>query len=406
MTHLPRIDVLRRKRMNGPIVRLSLLIIALFLVAPSALSADKPDGSELATRFQSRLNQLQQDFKFPGATAAFMFAGSPPVCVATGLADREAGIAMTPKSRLMSGSIGKTFVAAVALDLVHQRKLQLDGLISQWIGDEEWFGRLPNANQITLRMLLSHTSGLTDHVYSEGYALKNQELLQRFNRGELNLDTYLKPVECVQFVLDKEPLFPAGEGFKYTDTGYLLVGLIIEKACGSTYYDLLQQRFLTPIGLDRTSPSNQRTLPGLASGYLDPNNLFGLPEKISTGSELLINPAVEWTGGGLVTNSRDLVKWATALYGGTAMDSPYLNQMYRSALTPDKDAKNYYGLGVSVRNTKRGRVVGHSGWFPGYNAIMVYFEDHDLAIAMQVNTDHDQNLRSYVDALADALLEN
>jgi len=357
--------------------------------------------ASLQRDFQKTLDQLREQHGFPGATAAFILRDGRYGGVATGMADQEAGLPMGPDSRIASGSIGKTFVAAVALTLVEEGTLELDRPIEPWLSDELWFSRLPNGPAITLRMLLNHSGGLSDHVYTPEFAAAASEQLQSQDE-----DGYLRPRELVRFILDKEPLFAAGKGFHYTDTGYILVGLIIEKASGRKYYDLLGERLLAPLSLNLTTPANRRVIAGLVPGYLQEDNPFGLPPKSMTSGRLVVHPAMEWTGGGLSTNSKDLVRWAKALYEGKVVDPKLVDEMLSSvAKTEGVDTTRRYGLGVRISETPLGTAYGHSGWFPGYNSIVRYFPKPGVAVAIQVNRDFSNPLNEYATALSRTVLE-
>lgn len=339
---------------------------------------------QLVDRFQAELDRLRGEAGFPGGTAAFILPDGRYYGFATGLADRERNFPMTPYTRLMSGSVGKSFVAAVALSLAQEGKLDLDEKIERWLGKDDWFSRLPNGDDITLRMLLTHSSGLIDHVFDERFEAAVRRLVKSPD-FDPDTDTAFSHRELVAFVLDTEPLFPAGKGHSYTDTGYVLVGLIIGRASGSTYYKELQRRFLDPLNLSLTSPSDRRDLPELAPGYEDPDNAYGFPEKMVVDGLMVFNPAMEWTGGGLVTNPKDLVIWAKALYEGKAMEGPYLNDLFDS-VPMDQTGVARCGAGVFIVKTEQGTIYGHSGWFPGYQSSLAYFPEHRVAVSMQVNS--------------------
>ena len=240
---------------------------------------------------------------------------------------------------------------------------------------------------------------MVDHVKTEAYA---KAVAEKLSSENLDPDFYFKPVELIEFALDREPLFPAGEGYNYSDTGYLIAGLIIEKAGGDSYYSLLQKHILEPLKLTRTSAANSRKLEGLSPGYLNPKNSFGLPEKTVSNGEMVINPLTEWTGGGLVSNVQDLVCWAKLLYEEKALSKPYLAELLQPVL---EDAKRGYGLGVAVNTTALGKTYGHSGWFPGYRTEMAYFVEHKIAVAIQINSDDQVELGSIVNEITQVLVE-
>ena len=371
---------------------------------PAVNRIDPASIDAMSARFQIALDELHREFGFPGATAAFGLDDGTVRGFAVGLADVENVVPMTADSRIMSASIGKTFVAATALALAHERKLTLDDRLEQWLGDEAWYERLPNGNDITLRQLLSHSAGIIDHVFDPDFRARMREMRTERPGRPIDRDAYLRPLELIEFALDKEPLFPAGRGYSYTDTGYLLVGLVIERAAGATYYEEVQRRFIEPLGLTLTEPSNRRQLAGLAAGYLEPDNAFTLPEKmLDANGALVFNPAGEWTGGGLITNSKDLVRWALALYGGSAIEGDYLGELLESGYRGE-DAEADYGLAVYVESWEVGLAYGHGGWFPGYNGYMRYFPDLGLAIALQINRSFDNDRRLFAERLLAALL--
>ncbi|NMG09092.1 serine hydrolase domain-containing protein [Brasilonema sp. UFV-L1] len=358
------------------------------------------DAFDDIERFQTSLDILQQQTNFPGATAAFILADGQCIEFATGYADQENQIAMTSDIRMLSGSVGKTFTSAVALGLVQEGKLSLDIPIARWLAQEDWFSRLPNGDNISLRMLLNHSSGLPNHNHNKRF---NTTLRAALSADPPNPDFYFSPRQLLEFVLDQEPLFPVGQGFAYSNTGYILVGMLIEQVSNKTYYEELQKRFLNPLSLNLTEPANHRDLPNLSPGYLSPDNLLGLPEKNMRNGVLVFHPANEWTDGGLVTNPKDIVQWAKLLYEGKAMAGAYLDNLL-TAIPRNAAEKVDYGLGVTISETEFGKAYGHSGWTPGYQTILKYFPKYKVAIAMQVNTSKDLNMTTCLQFLVRVIL--
>lgn len=374
------------------------------LQAEQTLSDDAVD--QLTQNVQNELNARQNtaqstDELFPGATVAIALPDGRVMGFATGFADLEKTIPMPVEARMPAGSIGKTFVAAVVLGMVADGKLDLDDSVARWLGDEPWFERLPNGGTMTLRHLLNHSSGLIDHVFDEASGFAN-DFRAQFDPDHAT--DALEPREFVQYALDQEPLFRAGEGFHYSETGYILAGMVIEKAGGSSYYDELDRRLLQPLGLMQTSGMNRRAFTGLVPGYAPKARaLFGSPYKVADAGVFAFDPSLEWTGGGLVTNSQDLVRWAKALFEGRAISPRYLDEMVNSIAQPEqgRDAAGRtfgYGLGVNVVGTSYGTVYRHGGFFPGYNSMLVYFPDRGIAVAMQINADATK-IEEHIDAM-------
>jgi len=365
-------------------IRMTFLLCSIcsVLIAPLVLIQGPVEAQTLEQQFKAELDALHSEYGFPGATAAWILPGGEAGVVATGFADVEHEIPMTPKARMLAASIGKTFVGATALSLMQEGRLELDAPISQWLADRTWFSRLPNHDTTTLRHLLNHTSGIPNHVdtgeFTEAFAARWRSYANPF-----------PPDALIDFVLDRPPLFEPGEGWAYSDTGYILAGLIIEAATGQSYYEEVQRRFLDPLHLDLTSPSDQFELTGLATGYLAPDNVLNLPTRTTTRPGVLVwHPGVEWTGGGLVSNSRDLVVWAKALFEGEAMEGPYRDTLLQSVPVAGDVPDIRYGLGIGIYRTgPAGPTYGHGGWIPGYTSSLRYYPDHRIAVAFQINTD-------------------
>lgn len=368
--------------------------------APTSQAAASPVPIDaLCQKIRARLEELHKNAAFPGVTVGFVLSDGRSGSVSVGLADLEAKTPLKPRDRLLSGSIGKTYVSAVALQLVGEGKLQLDEKIEKWLGAESWFGRLPNAKDITLRMLMQHTSGVMEHVYDKDFVKTLRE----------QPDKVWKPEELVAYILDKEPLFPAGRGWSYADTNYILVGMIIEKAAGRPFYTEAVERLLKPFKLERTIPSDRRMLSDVITGYSQmPNTPFGFEGRLIVDGKFVVNPQLEWTGGGFASTAEDLARWARLLYRGEVVRDAKLMEQLLDAVPARTGPGDKYGLGVQVRRSRWGATYGHGGWFPGYLSEMEYFPRQGVAIAVQFNTDGFQKLgkspRAYVAEIARILL--
>jgi D-alanyl-D-alanine carboxypeptidase len=374
--------ILSRKR-NWPALELVPIILTLFLFLTFSCSeridSQDQDLSDLQQLFQEKLQEIRDEFDIPGITASFILPDDRVASVAVGYSDVEEHIAMKPGDRMPSGSTGKTFVSALAILLAQEGILSLDDKAEKWLGDRDWFDRLPNARDLTIRILLRHQSGII-----EPYNVQETSE-QIFGRLSANRQMDIPPEEIIAYVLDRDPLFEAGKGFHYSDSNYLIVGLIIEEATQSTYYQELERRILTPHGLTDTIAQDRQVLPGLIPGYTNFLGIFG-DEAVKTVTEgkMIYNPKFEWTGGGIITTPADLVRWAKLLYEEKLSSKPYLEEL----LAHDPSVSNY-GLGVFVHETELGPVYGHRGIMPGYLTVMSYFADHQIAVAAQFNRDHD-----------------
>jgi len=277
---------------------------------------------------------------------------------------------------MLQGSVGKTYVAAVAMHLVGEGRLSLDSPVSDYLGDRDWYSRIPNAQGISVRNLMTHTSGVMRYEFKDAFTLDLTA----------SPDKHWEPEGLLAYVLDEEAAFRPGEGWEYSDTNFILLGMIIEGITGQALYDLIRERLLEPLDLTETVPSDSRVIPGLIQGYAGPDNPFGgRDEVLLPDGRFVINPQFEWAGGGFASTPEDLARWARALYTGQAFNPDLLKLMLEGVparLGPD----SRYGLGVIISPTAAGPSWGHSGFFPGYLTEMAYFPALDVSVAVQVNT--------------------
>src|SRR5919206_967534 len=204
------------------------VFFVVFLLLTVAVHGQTGDQTALKTALQLKLNGWHNTGSFPGATLGVVLANGESFGLAVGFSDRETKRAMTPTDRMPAGSVGKTFAAATALQLVKEGKIRLADKIEKYLGREPWFPRLPNAKDITVRQLMNHTSGLVRYEFKEQFT---KDLTA-------NPEKSWKPAELVAYLLDEKPPFVAGEGWDYSDTNYIVLGMIIEKVTGRKFYDV------------------------------------------------------------------------------------------------------------------------------------------------------------------------
>lgn len=343
------------------------------------------DRDAMLRSIRERLDALRKERGFPGMTAAFVLKDGTTGEVAVGMADLDKQIPMKVGDRMLAGSIGKTYLAALVLREVEAGRMSLDDKLSKHLGKEPWFSRVPNAETITLRHLMNHSSGVPEHVMKPAFveALKS------------NPDRVWKPVELAAFALGDQPVFAAGAGFSYADTNYILLGLAYERATGKEVYAEAQKSLLGPLKLTHTSPSTSRKLEGLVQGHSAEGGPFGLGTHMIKDGQFVINPQMEWMGGGFISTSQDLALWAKSLFGGTVLKPATRSLMVDGAIAANTGRGDQYGLGVQVRESAWGVSLGHGGWFPGYLSEMEYFPDQGIAIAVQFNTDNFRLLRGH-----------
>ncbi len=363
--------------------------LLVLLLVPPAWPATLGDAefADLAKDLQLTLNQLQAEQGFPGATAAVALGDGRLIKIATGMADVERGIAMTPDHRLMGGSTGKTYVAAVAVILELDGVWDLDDKLSRYLGDRPWYKDIANKDTMTLRNLLRHRSGVENYYDLPRF----HELVAEMAKKGRGIDEFSRE-KLIRFVVGLPPLFEAGKGYRYTDIGYILIGEAIEAVTGEDYFEVLENRLLHPLGLNLTGRSKRR-MAGITQGYApDTGPLVpGITRMLADNGELKFDPALEFTGGGLVNNSGDMARWLVALYSGRAISIDAVRDITAPPDHPtdrENESGNYYGLGVFVRTHANGPTTwGHGGYFPGYRSAMQYLPEHQFAGAVQLNTE-------------------
>ena len=367
-----------------------LVIVGLILGCNS-----RPVAKKTEQLLQKELDAYVQVQGIPGASFSMVFSDEEHLAVAAGYADKEAKIAMNPSDRMLSGSIGKTYVAGLVFKLIEEGKLKLKDSVKTFFAREEWFRRIPNADDLTVRMLLSHTSGIPRYVFK-------REVWQTLHDEP---DKIWTGKDRLAYVFDDKPLHPAGQGWGYSDTNYIILGMIVEKITGEGYYELLIKQLLDPLKLTATTPSDHRDIKGLIPGYTTESfqKAFQMPAKMVANGKYAFNPQMEWTGGGLVSTPYELAKWARIFYGGRFVSTESTKLISTPGPHPAKLAdEGQYGMGAIIWNQDDPLRIGHSGFMPGYISVMQYVPEYDLAMAIQINTDDapkEESLHAFMDRM-------
>jgi D-alanyl-D-alanine carboxypeptidase len=384
------------------------IILAVWtMLLSNVVSASEPNETLLA-KLQKIADQWIAESKLPGAIVSVTLPDGTTLTAASGYADKERDFKMLPSHRLHSGSFAKTFVAALALELRNEGKVDLDASISRYVGGEPWFRALPDGESITLRQLLGMRTGLTagSCIYDPdtGEPCLYDPVLLESLWAEYR-PRYAYP-EIFRFVpMWRRPLLKSGE-FIYTDEQYILAGVILEKAAGEKIEEAIQRRFIYPFQLLLTGPSDSRVIPGLAKGYSDNSTRKrGIRawqgDAVVTDGVLDINYGYPFTSGHYFTNPQDLARWVRILYSGKAMGGAYLRDMFTFSKTNSQGIA--YGLAVMRIATKHGLAYEHDGGMPGYMTMAAYYADNDFSVAAQANQRSGDHLPAIRDRLADCV---
>ncbi|MFD4024790.1 serine hydrolase domain-containing protein [Streptomyces sp. NPDC058576] len=275
-----------------------------------------------------------------------------------GVADRSTGTPMTPDLKFRAGSLTKTFTATVVLQLVAERRLRLDDTVNSLLPDQVRADNALSGEPITVRQLLNHTSGLYD--YLDG-------LLPHFR----SLDQYWPRDQLIGIGLDGPRYFPApGTRFRYSNTNYLLLDLIVERVTDRDLRTNLERRVLVPLGLRDTSyPLAKTTIDGPhARGYTDVSFLLPDAPDATRFDITGFSPSEAGASGALVTTAADVARFYRALLQGRLLPPGLLHSMLTDTVPTTGSAPPAvgYGLGVYVYATDCGPAYGHGGTAPGY----------------------------------------
>jgi CubicO group peptidase (beta-lactamase class C family) len=303
----------------------------------------------------SRLDQIVkpyvQDKTFMGSV---LVARGEEILLSKGYgsANLEWEVPNTPSTKFRLGSITKQFTAASILLLEERGKLKLDDPIKKFLRDA------PAAwDRITLFNLLTHSSGIPNFTALPEY--KSLEVL----------DTPV--VKTIATVRDKPLDFFPGEKMSYSNSGYLVLGYVIENVSGVSYESFVQENIFTPLGMkDSGYDSNTTVIAHRAAGYS--------PSPKGPVNAGYIHMSIPHAAGALYSTTEDLLRWEQGLFGGKVVSPASLQKM----ITP---FKNNYALGVTVQTTNGRKVVQHGGGIEGFNTFLSYYPDDKLTVAVLAN---------------------
>ncbi|MGW2859729.1 serine hydrolase domain-containing protein [Streptomyces sp. NPDC001205] len=295
-----------------------------------------------------------------------------------GVADTRTGRERRAQDTFRVGSLTKTFISTVLLQLEAEGRLSLDDTVDHWLpGVVRGHGN--DGRSITLRQLLNHTSGIFDYTRDPGF----RNLL--FGPGFLQhrFDTW-SPDRLVRTALAHEPYFAPGTSWTYSNTNYILAGMVIHRVTGHTYAQEAERRILRPLNLRSTSfPGTEARMPAPSGRAY--STLGGTPDRVYDVTEL--NPSVAGSAGEVVSDSPDLNRFLRALLGGKLLPARQLAEMtttVRIGTSPNAS----YGLGLMKVTLSCGTEVwGHDGGIFGSSSEALVTKDARHALALNFNAD-------------------
>lgn len=346
---------------------LGILIVLVVLIA-GVIFFFAYGGSSFAPEVEKKLDQLMTDslkkYNAPGMLLGVWVPGKGSFVKAKGKADIIGGKEMDLNGRFRIGSLTKTFTATVILQLADEGKLNLDDLLVEYVP------LVPNSQNITIKQLLNMTSGL--HSYTEVLWVQKKIFKDRF--------VVWTPEELIKASIDAGPDFAPGKGFHYSNTNYVLLGMIIELVTGNKLRDEIKERIIDKLRLAKTSfpgPKDSNIEGDYIHGYMDENG------KMVDWS--IQNVSWGWAAGAMISDIYDLKKYIKAISDGTfyskKIQQERLSDWVKKSIKPeDADAK--YGLGVFIDQG----FVGHNGGLPGYVDMAVYNPENKARIVFMLNT--------------------
>ncbi|MCA9609256.1 MAG: beta-lactamase family protein [Myxococcales bacterium] len=345
------------------------VVAALALLTLGCQDGETPFDPPEAARFEAALDQMHEEQQAVGSLLAFddgthVFRG------ARGAADLAAGRAMTVDTPYRTASIAKTFTGALILSLHEEGTLSVEDPVSRFV---DW---VPNGENITLRMLLTHTSGLRNYTYATGYLP-----LIEANGGDVTYE------EMVRVALEDGPEFEPGTDWGYCNTGYLLLAHIAEQLTGRTLYEEVRDRFFVPLGITRTRPIDLRDVdPELARSYV-----VGEDGPIQVAGQVwTLHPA----DGGWMTTLEEMAIWARHFLGGRLHSAETLALARHPEGGPflDSVAQSFgleaggYALGfIEASDATLGPLYAGAGNGDGTRSFVGYLPEHDIAFALFVD---------------------
>ena len=352
---------------SAPLVAGVMLAVTVLVATTGPVSAQSGIGDGLRGRLQSVVDEARRDEPVPGISAAVATPDDAWVGVA-GKARSDPEEVVRPETPFVIASVTKTFVAAAILQLREEGRLSFGDKLSRWET------RVPDATRITIRQLLSHTSGVRD-------MWRHPRYVQRVEGRPNHVWTYREVRAMIG-----SPRFAPGTRYEYSNSNYVLLGRIIELETGHSVAREIRRRFLEPLGLDDTWFQGAEGDPdAVAMGYERRNGTW---KPMSDGEGLRPTTSLATffgASGAMVSTARDVADWARALYGGRVLRPSSLDHMTTFN-------SHDYGLGARRKVIGGREAWGHGGSLDGFETSMWYLPELDSSVVVIWNRrDHESD---------------
>jgi D-alanyl-D-alanine carboxypeptidase len=346
-------------------IALSLMTVLLAATA-TALGADVKTSDPFPPAKRAAIGAaLAKSFaatKAPGVVVGIWIPGEGSYVATRGVSDTKTRQPMRVDDHFRIGSITKTFTATLLLIFADEKKLGLDDPVSKYVA---W---VPNGDKIKLRMLADMTAGL--HSYTEDDAWV-KTAFSDFKR-------VWTPRELVDVGIKSPPDFPPGQGWHYSNTNYVLLGMILEQVAGKKIQDSFDEKIFKPLKLTQTSWPVGGALP---KPYAHGTTVQTLDDKLDDATNR--DPSWAFTAGQLVSTMADLRTWVVSYTTGSLISPEMQRQRLTWMTMPPNTPEHAYGIGIGIDHGW----LGHTGELPGYNCGAYYLPAKKAVIVVMVNTD-------------------
>ncbi|CAN5605366.1 serine hydrolase domain-containing protein [soil metagenome] len=345
------------------LIRLIFLSLCLASVSISAQTKFVVESKRQTEKVDAFVREKMSENHIPGLSLAVARDGKIILAKGYGMANLELSAPANEKTAFAIYSITKLFTAVATMMLVEEGKISLEDPISKYLKD------LPAAwNPVTVRQLLNHTSGIKSFQESS------------FDSNNPTRD--YTPTEIIKITANFPLDFPSGERWEYNNTGYFLLGMLIEKVSQKSYEQFLTERIFAPLEMRDTRLENSAELiPNRADGYTWQNNGFRNAVRIS--------PTISFSVAGLVSTVLDLAKWDAALYTEKFLKKTTLEQMWTYTKLNNGEIETNGGLGFGLTPFRGHKRVGHSGGAAGFATTITRLIDDKITVIVLTNADRE-----------------
>lgn len=344
------------KIMDNKTLRVIAIVLVLFSFWPFFSNAALPNSVLLEQNVDQLVAADMQQYHIPGLALAVLYKGEPVLIKGYGYADLQ-GRPVKTETLFGIGSVSKSITAFAVMILVQQGKINLDASLLKYLPDapKQW-------QSVTIRQLLSHTSGIPQHQ-----------------------GPHLPWLRIWQKLANKPMQFSPGTDFKYNNFGYIVLSRVIEKVSQRSLSDFLAENLFTPLNMQQTGFPDTLRPPGLAAGYRVINNKVVPNPNRTPWSQM-------WGSGGIVSCISDMAKWDAAMTKGKLLQSASYREMWGPVFLQDGQPSGRKGwswaLGWQVSYFGNKLVAQKNGAIRGYGSWMVRHIDEQISIIILVNTNH------------------